>query len=73
MEIELWKPIIGFEDRYEVSNHGNVRGFEHGGYKMKSPKQKKPQKNKNGYYYVILQNGKIMKSFLLHRLVLSTF
>lgn len=73
MEIELWKPIIGFEDRYEVSNHGNVRGFWYGGYKMKSPKLKKPQRNKNGYYYVILQNGKIMKSFLLHRLVLSTF
>ena len=35
MEIELWKPIIGFEDRYEVSNHGNVRGFWYGGYKMK--------------------------------------
>ena len=58
MEIELWKPVNGFEDRYEVSNYGNVRGFWYGGYKMKSPKQKKPQKNKNGYYYVILHNGK---------------
>ena len=46
MEIELWKPIIGFEDRYEVSNHGNVRGFWYGGYKMKSLNKKNHKKIK---------------------------
>lgn len=31
--IEVWKPIEGWEDRYEVSNMGNVRSLN---YRMTS-------------------------------------
>lgn len=24
-DIEVWKPVVGFEDRYEVSSYGNIR------------------------------------------------
>ena len=25
---ELWKPVVGWENYYEVSNHGNIRTKE---------------------------------------------
>ena len=28
MEIEVWKPIEGYEDRYEISNLGRVKSLE---------------------------------------------
>jgi len=73
MKREKWKSIPDFEGKYEVSDLGNVRGFYYGGKKRNEPRIKKPQLNKNGYYYVILQSGSQIKSWQLHRLVLSVF
>ena len=28
MEIEVWKPIEGYENRYEISNLGRVKSLE---------------------------------------------
>jgi hypothetical protein len=28
MEQVVWKPVVGFEDRYEVSNDGRVRSLD---------------------------------------------
>jgi hypothetical protein len=27
-DVELWRPVVGFERLYEVSNHGNVRSVD---------------------------------------------
>ena len=28
--MEIWKPIIGYEDLYEISNLGNVKSLQKG-------------------------------------------
>ena len=73
MKKEIWKWIPLFIGKYEVSNLGNIRGWFYGGKKRKAPRIKIPQENKNGYLYVILQDGELLKSFTVHRLTLSVF
>lgn len=76
---EIWKPVLGYEGCYEVSNHGNVRGVE------RKVKSKHPKKQKlsgkvlrqdttwQGYKVVRLcKNGK-RKGFGVHRLVALSF
>lgn len=41
---ENWKPVLGYEGRYEVSDHGNVRNATSG-------KLVNKRLNYNGYYY----------------------
>ena len=69
---EEWKPIVGFEDKYEVSNLGDIRRT----YESTGPldrgyvgKQLKPRTN-NSYIRVSLGNG---KSYAVHRLVAEAF
>lgn len=65
--MEIWKPVVGFENLYKVSNLGNVKSI----YRYK--KQLIPFKQKNGYLSVtIYKDGK--KYFkLIHRLVAMAF
>lgn len=71
MENEIWKPVIGYENHYEVSNRGNVRSLMYkGGRHIHTIHQTlKP----SGYYEVILTENK--KSFYkpVHRLVAEAF
>lgn len=64
--LEIWKPVLEFEGRYEVSNMGNVRGIKKG--KLLSPTLR------FGYPRVslLLPNGK-KKNAVVHRLVLEAF
>lgn len=39
MDNEVWKKITGYENKYEVSNHGIARNINNG--KMLKPKQRK--------------------------------
>ena len=76
---EEWRPVVGYEGRYEVSNLGEVRslprtmkarhGGKPGGYHMKGKILKKND-SPNGYYFVPLGKG---KSGFVHRLVLEAF
>ena len=79
---EEWKPVPGYEDRYEVSNFGNVRSKEriirqkdsHGGYMFKvyHGKPVVQTDNGNGYNIVSLSNmGR--KNHYVHRLVAELF
>ena len=63
---EEWRPVPGYEGRYEVSNLGRVR------YSV--IRIVKPIPIKNGYLSVSMRDseGK-KKTHLIHRLVLSTF
>ena len=64
--MEEWKPIRGYEDRYEVSSLGRVRNLQTG--KLLTPKQ-----HNRGYHAVILCRNKKQKYFLVHRLVAIAF
>jgi len=63
---EIWKPIPGYEGRYEVSNLGRVRSFvrNYAGVFLK------PGKASHGYYTVSLGSK---NSRTLHSLVAETF
>ncbi|BAU40062.1 HNH endonuclease [Ralstonia phage RSP15] len=68
MDIEIWKDVVGFEDRYQISSFGNL-------YSKKSQRILARVIN-NGYYtHSIRIGGKNGKSKLLriHRLVAEAF
>lgn len=65
--MEVWKDIKGYENKYQVSNYGNVRSlnFE----RKKICKNIKPIIKSTGYYVVTLS----YKQCLIHRLVANAF
>ena len=65
-ENEIWKPVLGFEGRYEVSNLGNVKS-------LITNKLRKPVSTRCGYLQVILTLGRELKPKLVHRLVWEAF
>lgn len=74
---EVWKPVAGHEDHYEVSNLGNVRSLsgvvKRGcGYYFKNGRVLKQLANNHGYMYVYLRFGVCKKSYV-HRLVAEAF
>jgi hypothetical protein len=79
MRKEVYKEIKGFEDRYEISNFGNVKSksvliYHKNGYSHTYPELiLKTEKTKKGYLRVMLaKNSKNIKLYV-HRLVLETF
>lgn len=58
-----WKPAIGYEGRYEISDDGQVRSL------LRKGKLLKPAKNFHGYKQVILYQDGTPKSIYVHRLV----
>lgn len=63
---EIWKPVVGYEGLYKVSNKGRVKG-------LRSGKILKSALNKKGYPMVVLsRNGKLLPQ-RVHRLVALTF
>lgn len=79
--MEIWKPIAGYEGRYEVSNYGRVRSLDCG----------RPSVSKLGLRYERLHRGRVLKPIrcgdgyrrvalmphvkvqLVHRLVAAAF
>lgn len=73
--MEKWKPVVGYEGLYEVSNLGNVRGLDRllpDGRHWKG-KQLKHAKFGNGYFFVCLMKNKTHRNELIHRLVAMAF
>lgn len=79
--MELWKPVVGYEGRYEVSDEGNVRsldrivrtGIKHNETRIWRGRQLKRSLKHTGYYSVDLcKDGKI-RSESVHRLVAEAF
>lgn len=68
-ETEEWRPVVGYEGLYEISNIGNVKSF----VKYKQGKILKPAKDTKGYLFVNLQKHKIVKHCSIHRLVALAF
>jgi hypothetical protein len=78
--MEIWKQVIGYETRYEVSNLGNVRSVAQkiimkngSSYPIKEKQKTIYRNNKNGYSTVCLVLGDISSNKLLHRVVAMAF
>jgi hypothetical protein len=65
---EIWKPVLGFEDSYQISNLGRVRNCKTG-YTLKNVL------SRIGYFVVYLQSGgkKTKRGVLVHRLMAQAF
>lgn len=70
--MEIWKDIKGFENKYQVSNKGNVKSLNYnntGKERILKPKIKK----NNGLLEITLNKNDKHYYFMLSRLVLYTF
>ena len=76
---EIWLPIEGYENLYEVSNLGRVCSLERTVIKKNDATRKvpgkilKPGTNKNGYLKVNLCKNGTRRTCYLHRLVATAF
>ena len=70
--MEIWKNIVGYEGKYQISNLGRVKSLkDRYGYRERILK---PSTNKRGYKKVVLVKvGEKRKTFLVHRLVAEAF
>lgn len=78
--MEVWKPIKGYENYYEVSNNGKIRSLDRITVFKDGRKRKFFGKilvlqatNNSGYVTVGLHDSGKTKTFLLHRLVAESF
>lgn len=68
---EIWKPVIGYEGLYEVSDLGNVKSLKYRGNEKEQVL--KPRLNKDGALHVSLCKNSICKTLKVHRLVAEAF
>ena len=73
--IEEWRPVVGFEKYYEVSESGKIRSLEYdeivnGIHVHRYPKELKQYLNQDGYYMTKLRDN---KRHSIHRLVAEAF
>ena len=78
VEIEVWRPVAGWDRFYEVSNLGRVRSLDRTVRRGKGVHTLKgrillPQKNNRGYLQVVLYKEDKKKRVLIHRLVAAAF
>lgn len=67
MEQRIWKPVVGFEGFYEVSDHGEIKS-------LRSMKIRKPIFNsQNGYNALVLSGDHFKKTMYVHRIVAEAF
>lgn len=64
---EEWRPVLGYEGLYEVSNYGRVRSLYRGGAILR------PWANKDGYPLIALNRDGARKTYQLHRMVCRVF
>lgn len=74
LDIENWKPVAGYEGRYEISDRGRVRSLLHQGVRIRRrPVILKPGLGRYGHQRVCLcKNGEIEQASV-HCLVLEAF
>ena len=71
---EEWRPIPGYEGRYDVSNRGAVRTWMVGpGRRRAEPKPLAVYRHQSGYLAVTLWNGNKQRTGRINRLVLLAF
>lgn len=76
---ELWRPVVGYEGSYIISNYGNIMSLPKQVYRIGRGVELKPGRlmtqfvNRGGYKFVFLFNSKTNTRFLIHRLVATAF
>ncbi len=74
---EFWKPVVGYEGYYEVSDQGRVRSLERtvirNGESIVPSRIIAQKLTKNGYLAVNLWRNNKYKTRTVHRLVLEAF
>ena len=79
VDIEIWKPIKGYEDRYMVSTKGRIKSIERvvigkdGISRRVNEKIKEPTLSPIGYYVVSLWKGNSSRLEYVHRLIATAF
>ena len=79
MEQVVWRPVNGYEGRYEVSNSGVIRSLDVAvrcrgkGIRIHKGKLLPYRANNRDYLTVSLTKDNITKSFLVHRVVAEAF
>lgn len=82
MDQEIWVPVYGYEESYEISNFGQVKAKfrkkpikgRWGTMEMSFPEKiMKLWTDKKGYKYVGLSKDSNVVKFLVHRIVLYSF
>lgn len=75
-DAEIWKPVVGYEDEYEVSNFGRVRSFNrtdpHGVPRI-AQELKQSVNCRSGYLDIGLCKGGKKRRFKVHVLVATAF
>lgn len=75
--MEIWRPVLEFENRYEVSNYGRVRSLARCNEKLKHicypERMMKLHVHTNKYQVVWLRRPGVHKKFYVHRLVAVAF
>ena len=73
--IEIWKPIKGYENNYEISNLGRVKSLARmvSNGRVKKDTILKPVYQSTGYYHVTLFKDKKPKQISIHRIVAINF
>ena len=71
MKKEIWKPVVGYEGLYKVSNWGRVKSmnYNHSG----KERIMKLSPDKDGYLQLTLCKNNIKKVYKVHRLVAEAF
>lgn len=67
---DRWEHIEGYEEKYRISDKGEVQHWENN---EKEWKTKKPRMHKNGYYYVRISESGAKIPKYVHRLVAEAF
>lgn len=73
MNKEIWKPILGYEGLYEISNLSNIRSLCNKWGNRLKPRLVKQQLTKKGYMRVPLNKNSKHKQYMVHRLVYEAF
>lgn len=68
---EIWKDIIGYNGKYQVSNTGKVRSTNYNN--TGKIQELKLKLNKYGYYEVKLSKNNVAKDYMVSRLVAEAF
>lgn len=71
---ERWKPVVGYEGRYEVSDHGRMRSLAHCARCKPNDGIMRPFKNHKGYAVVWTFRAESPRRMMkVHRAVMAAF
>lgn len=71
MKNEIWKDIVGYEGKYQVSNLGNVKSLNY--HRSGREQILKPRTDGCGYQQIVLYKSGNHKTYGIHRLVAIAF